>query len=295
MSSAWRQAAAWAAHMPELAGRRPVAVRAFRDGLSIVGAGVLVLLLVASPGTDSHAYWAFDVSAPYQASTAALGQHDAFFYAPPVALALVPLHLLPWPVFRVAWLCLEFAALVAVSRSWALALVAVYPVALELSAGNVDLLLAAVVVLGFRYPAAWSFALLTKVTPGIGLLWFAVRREWRALGLTALATAALVGASLMVVPAWWPQWLAALGSNVGTVPPASAPHLPVSLPLRILAAGALTTWGARGNRRWMLPVAVTLALPELWIAGLSVLAGCVLLAGPARRVARGANQSEGVI
>ena len=36
---------------------------------------------------------------------------------------------------------------------------------------------------------SWAFVLLTKVTPGIGLLWFAIRRRWRdlaiALGVTA--------------------------------------------------------------------------------------------------------------
>ena len=49
----------------------------------------------------------------------------------------------------------------------------------ELAGGNISLLLAVAIVVGFRWPAAWAFVLLTKVTPGIGLLWFVVRREWR--------------------------------------------------------------------------------------------------------------------
>ena len=52
----------------------------------------------------------------------------------------------------------------------------------ELSGGNISLLLAVAMVIGFRWPAAWAFVILTKVTPGIGLLWFAVRRAWRPAG-----------------------------------------------------------------------------------------------------------------
>ncbi len=43
--------------------------------------------------------------------------------------------------------------------------------------------MAAAIALGFRYPATWAFVLLAKVTPGIGLLWFLVRREWRNLAI----------------------------------------------------------------------------------------------------------------
>ena len=51
----------------------------------------------------------------------------------------------------------------------------------DLVRGNIHVLLAVTILAGFRYPGAWSFVVLTKVTPGIGLLWFAIRREWGAL------------------------------------------------------------------------------------------------------------------
>ncbi len=70
------------------------------------------------------------------------------------------------------------------------------PVALELYHGNVHLLMAAAIVLGFRYPVGWSFLLLTKVTPGVGLIWFAVRREWRPLLIALGFTGALVAVSV---------------------------------------------------------------------------------------------------
>jgi hypothetical protein len=48
----------------------------------------------------------------------------------------------------------------------------------------------------------------------------------------------------------------------------------LAIPLlpRLVAAGALVTWGARTDRTWTVPVAATLALPVLWPSGLAVLA-----------------------
>src|SRR5690348_6311250 len=96
---------------------------------------------------------------------------------------------LPWPVFAVAWAAFLFAVYLWMTgrRNW-LPLLAFPPILFELSMGNIHLLLAAAIVLGFRWPAAWSFVLLTKVTPGVGLLWFAVRREWRSLAVALGAT-----------------------------------------------------------------------------------------------------------
>ena len=72
--------------------------------------------------------------------------------------------------------------------TWALAWLAFFPVASELYHGNIDLILAAAIVAGFRWPVAWAVVLHTKLTPGIGLLWFAVRREWRPLLIAGAAT-----------------------------------------------------------------------------------------------------------
>lgn len=68
----------------------------------------------------------------------------------------------------------------------------------ELIFGNIHLLLAAMTVLGPRYPALWSFGLLTKVTPGIGILWFIARGEWRQVLIVVLTTLALVLGSVII-------------------------------------------------------------------------------------------------
>ena len=72
--------------------------------------------------------------------------------------------------------------------------------AMEIAGGNISLLLTVAIVAGFRYPWTWAFVILTKITPGIGLLWFVVRREWRQLGIALGATAAIVAVGVVSVP-----------------------------------------------------------------------------------------------
>lgn len=143
--------------------------------------------------------------------------------------------------------------------------------ALELYHGNIHLLLAAAIALGLRHPWTWAFVLLTKVTPGIGLIWFAVRREWRSLGIALGVTAVLVAISLVVDARLWGEWVVD-----GLLPVAGEavqqPNIAVPLVLRLPVAVLLVAWGARTDRRWTLPAGAVLALPVLWISGLSILA-----------------------
>jgi hypothetical protein len=138
--------------------------------------------------------------------------------------------------------------------------------------GNIHLLLAAAIVLGMRYPAAWSFVLLTKVTPGIGLLWFAARREWRSLLIAFGATGLIVVATFALLPSQWLGWLEMLRDSAGTPPP--WPALPIPLWLRLPLAALLVLWGARRDARWIVPVAAAISLPALWPGGFAILAAC---------------------
>jgi hypothetical protein len=220
-------------------------------------------------GYDAYAYWHVNLADPY---TQPLGSLGFFPYSPVAATVLFPLTLLPWPLFVVAWWGLLLAAVAYLGRRSMLVLLAFPPVAIELYHGNIHLLLAAAVVLGFRYPAAWSVVLLTKVTPGIGLLWFAVRREWRSLAIAIGATAALTAVSAIVMPNLWAEWVGVLAANAGA--PVAFPAIPIPLWLRLPVAALIVVWGARRDLRWTVPLAATIALPVLWIAGLSMLVGC---------------------
>ena len=246
--------------------------RLLRDAAVVVGlvfAAYLFLVAAAQKGSmafDVVAYWQVNLAQPYGGNVGDLG---FFAYSPPIALLLAPFTALPWLAFVVGWYALLLGALVWLGRRELLVLLAFPPVAIDLYHGNIHILLALAIVLGFRYPAAWSVVLLTKVTPGIGLLWFVARREWRNLALALGATGAIVALTFVLLPGQWAGWLSMLADSAGTPPP--WPALPIPLWLRLPVAAAIVWWGALHDRRWTVPLAAVLALPALWPGGLAIL------------------------
>jgi hypothetical protein len=255
--------------------------RIVRDALVVTGIVFgLYLVLVAAPAKgslafDAVAYWGVDLARPYGGSVGDLG---FFAYAPPIALLLAPLAALPWPAFIVGWYSILLAATAWLGGRRLLLLLAFPPVAIDLYHANIHLLMAVAIAIGFRHPAAWAFVVLTKVTPGIGLAWFAFRGEWRSLAIAVGATIAIVGLTALLLPAQWLDWLAMLTAQAGT--PAPWPAMPVPLWLRLPLALGLVWWGARRDAAWTVPAAAVLALPALWPGGLAILAACWRL--PAR-------------
>ena len=232
------------------------------------------LALVAAPlkgsmAFDVVAYWQLDLADPYGGSVGDLG---FFPYSPAVALLIAPFTALPWPAFVALWYGALSAALVWLGRRAVLVLLAFPPVALDLYHGNIHLLLAVAIVVGMRHPAAWSFVLLTKVTPGIGLLWFVVRREWRSLAIALGATAAVVAITVVLLPNQWGDWVSMLVTSSGTPPP--WPALPVPLWVRLPIAAAVVVWGARRDARWTVPLAAAISVPALWPGAFAILAAC---------------------
>src|SRR5206468_3267064 len=140
-----------------------------------------------------------------------VGSIGAFLYSPVIARLFAPASLLPWPTFWLLWMALLVGTTIWLGGRRLLLVLAFPPVLIELYYGNVNLLIAAAVVLGLRYPATWAFVLLTKVTPGVGLLWFVVRREWRSLAIALGVTGVLVAISLVVDGRLWPDWIATAG------------------------------------------------------------------------------------
>ena len=255
----------------------PLPVRmAVRDGAVVAGllfAAYLFAVVAPVAGTvgfDAFAYWNVNAEDPYQIGVGGLG---AFNYSPPIARLFGPFGALEWPTFLWLWLALLFGNIIWLGRRgvriiWLLALP---PVALEIYHGNIHLWIAAAIALGFRYPWTWGFVLLTKVTPGVGLLWFVVRREWLALGIALGVTGAIVGVSLVLEGQLWIDWLAFLWSTPegGSV---AQFQIPIPLWVRLPAAAVLVIWGARTDRRWTVVVAATLALPVLWVSGFAICA-----------------------
>ena len=146
---------------------------------------------------------------------------------------------------------LNGAALVAVARSWLPVALLTGFVGLEVLRGNIETLMALAIVAGFRWPAAWAFILLTKVTPGVGLLWFVGRREWRSLAIAIGATAAIAAVSFVVAPAQWSAWVASLIANAGVSIPWE--YFPVPLLVRLPIAAALALLAGWRGWRWLVP------------------------------------------
>jgi hypothetical protein len=249
--------------------------RAIRDGLTVAGLlfAAYVFLVVAPAartlGFDAFAYWNLDIEHPYRLTAGGLG---AFTYSPAIARLFAPFGALDWPTFLWLWTAILLATAVWLGWRDSLAVLAFPPVALELYHGNVHLLMAAAIALGFRYPGTWAFVALTKATPAVGLVWFAVRREWRQLAIAIGVTAAIAAASIAVDGRLWTEWIGESLLRTAGGAPLNQFSLPIPLWLRVPAAAALVAWGARTTRPWTVPVGATLALPVLWPTGLAILA-----------------------
>jgi hypothetical protein len=262
-----------------LRARLPLYRRPALIGFSIVGLGLFAWLMLYVPGMptyrsivgfDSFAYWYADPFRPY---AAALGTAGSYTYSPAFTQILGPFHALPFEFFFVLWDSFLVLNLVWLTGRYALVWLVFLPVSLELYHGNVHLLLATVCVLGFEQPALWSIGLLTKVTPGVSLLWFVVRREWRSLAIALGATTAISAVSFVVAPTAWFDWLKFLATSgaTGATENDWYAFLFPPLPIRLAAAALLVAWGARGGRRWVVPVATMIAMPVLWITAPAVL------------------------
>lgn len=250
---------------------------------SIAGPAILVYLLLihGGHGHDTYSYWRVPhVGTDLYGGTADPGGQGVYRYSPLIAQLLAPFWILPWEGFRLLWFAFELGCLVWLAGRRSLLLLALPPVWFELYTGNIHLPMAAAIALGFRFPAAWSFILLTKVTPLVGALWFVFRRDWRAVAAIAVFTAAAVAVSVALAgPTPWFAWIASLQAAQTTDPwPFPLPPLPI----RVGLGAALVAWGARTGRYWTVPAAATIALPVLWGHGLTLLLAA--LRAPSLRV-----------
>jgi len=217
---------------------------------------------------DAHAYWAAWQHPFYDRPA---GAPDAYLYSPAFAQTLWPFTHLPWAVFLTLWMAVLTAATLWLIRplgQWAAPVfLACVPAIIT---GNIYPLLAIVVVTGMRHSGAWALPILTKITPGVGLVWFAVRRDWRKLGITLAVTAAIVVVSAAIMPGAWADWFTFLtqqsravhgtGNSRSGLP---APPLALRLPVAVAVVG----FASKTNRRWLLPVGMLLADPMFnWFA-----------------------------
>jgi hypothetical protein len=262
--------------------------RAIRHGLFLAGLAVLAWILYgawlgasdASVGEayDAHTYWAAARGEMY--ARPVLGGEAAYYYSPAFLQLLAPVLALPFHAFLGLWYSLTGAALAWVARWWLPVALLTGFVGIELIRGNIEPLMAVAVVVGMRHPAAWAFILLTKVTPGVGLVWFAARREWRSLAIALGATVAVAAVSFVVAPGLWFEWIRSLVDNTGVN--IDWAYFPIPLAVRLPIAAAIVWFGARRGWAWIVPVGATLAMPALWPVNMTLLVAVVPLLGSQR-------------
>jgi hypothetical protein len=258
-----------------LAWRIPRLRRPLRDALILVGLGRAAYYFFVQGirpweqylGVDARAYWGIDLAHPYIDSVP--GGISAYLYSPAFAQLMAPVSLLPFPVFFALWTAMSLAICAWLLRPWPWAApMLALPIIYELSVGNIHFLMAAAIVVSFRYPPVWALFVLTKITPGVGALWFAFRGQWRSFAIAVGSTAAIVGVSFLLQPAAWQDWYAFLTAGTATAE---------VLPLRLGLAAVLLVLGARRGWRWVIPIAVWISLPAVYVNSWVILLAVIRL------------------
>ena len=258
----------------------PARRRALRHGLILSGvlaAGIVGIRAYQGGAIDAYAYWSHTSPVTYEALP---GTDGAFLYSPAFAQAISPLTSLPWQIFLGVWIALLLFVMAWLTGPLLL-LPAVVLLGIEIEYANIHVLIAGAIVLGFRLPWTWVLPLLTKVTPGVGLLWFVRRHDWRALVVALGATAAVAAVSAVLDPAGWVSWLQLLVRSAEA--PAQSFSSLVPLWLRLPVAAFVVWWGAGRDAKWTVPLSATIALPVIWPGSLALLLGIVPLARPSWR------------
>ena len=246
-------------------------------------AGALVFCVLVLTGTASYfatdepllmrdgaAYYFSDTPYEWRDRPAGAGEYR---FSPAFLWVIAPLRLLPWEAFAAVWFAAHIAVLLYLRLPWML----IFPGVMEDALwGNINTFLALAVVLIVRRGAAplWATVFLTKVTPGVAVVWHAARREWRELAVAAGVTVLIVGIGLAVNPQLWFEWWESLITGPDTYPttaytPPLAPRLAIGALVAVLAAVT--------NRAWLLPVAMLVAVPGFWPNSFALLLASVAL------------------
>ena len=230
----------------------------------------VLALLTLSGGdpVDALCYWLTDPANPYNRT------EYQFVYPPVVAQLMAPLFDIPFALFALLLRIIEVASLILLTGPLAGALIFTTPVASEVNAANINLLIAVVMVLGFRWPALWVIPLLTKPSMGVGLLWFLLRGEWRKAAIPIAIAAVLAGVSFLFDQGIWFKWVDFLAHDT---PPVGEWPYPYPIWARLPISLLLVVWGARTNRPWTVALASALALPRLYYQSPAILIALVPL------------------
>ena len=222
----------------------------------------------------------------------------AYWYPPPLAQVLVPVAaVLSSDVFDAAWVGLLLICLLAIAGGRpivALAMAAYVPVAVELWFLNVHLILALLVVLAVRrWPWLFAIGAAIKLAPGLGILYLLLRRRWADALLAIAVGVVILIVSVALNPPAWSGFIATLQSRG---PGDISGLLPIPYFARLIVAIVVTVVAGLVRPRIgepLLVVAITIALPTLWLDALAVLIAIAPIVASAAR-SRSADTSSAV-
>jgi hypothetical protein len=256
----------------DAAARRARFVSLLFTGIGIVFAAYYWLQLTTTTALPVDVRWYWEANPANLYPHPELLQQNGYNYSPAFELIVGWGRLLPFDVFVAIWRAILLATFVWLAGPFAGIVLFTVPLASEVNAGNIQILLAAAVVLGLRggaWSATWAFVLLTKVTPGVGLLWLGLRRRWRDLAIAVAVTVAIAGATFLLWPDRWFGWFALM--TAGSPPP--VPPYNLAFWPRFAVAVVVVAVGAWRGWRWPVVVGATLALPAFYTISPSMLVG----------------------
>lgn len=256
-------------------------LRLVRDAAAIAGtAGLLLTIAGFIPfqgerigwgyARDLYAFWAADPCQPY---TTPVGVGFAYLYSPAFLQAFSPLQLLPFEIVSAVWLVSGLVSLWWLRALWMLVIPGVSS---DLLLGNVNVFIALALVLSMRWPASWALPLLTKITPGIGVVWLLASRRWRDLVVAIGATVGVTLVSFLLSPSAWADWIDLLLRSAESRGETTAQFAPLSL--RLALAGTAVVVAGVWRRPWLLAPAALVATPVIWPASLALLTAIPRLA-----------------
>ena len=177
---------------------------------------------MASRSTSAY-YWAADPNNLYPHPE--LAEHNGYNYSPAFEFIVGWWRWLPFEVFVAIWRAILLALLVWMAGPFTIFVLFTEPVAAEINAGNIQIMLAAAIVIGFRYPASWAFVAADQGHAGHRP---ALVRDAAAVAgprrSRSGATAAIAAVSFVAPPGPLarlprvPLWRAAGGASAGVAP-----------------------------------------------------------------------------
>ena len=255
--------------------------------------GILLVVIIGTfwqGPNDSLAYWIaaerLMTGEPIYTGQSVVEPY-AYHYPPPLAQALAPFTLvvpaLLYVILYRALLLLTTWDLAGRRMLWTLALIAFVPVATELRFENVQLFMALAIVYGLgRWPWAFAIMAVIKVSPGLGVVYLGIRRQWRDAAIAAAVGVAIVAISFALDPTLWRAFFEQIGGQAGV---AGNSLVPLPYVVRaVIGLGLVVAGGLIGRRtgELLLVAGVTAANPNLALSGFAVLAAAVPIwrAGP---------------